>query len=76
MIQNNNIDNTMLSLLNNRRLSIACMIIYLTEQGYIPNKKKTFNLNVCDALVGVYKNVQAFTPEQMKNFDNLFNKLV
>lgn len=65
-----------LSNLQKKLLGASDSIIYLTSEGYIPNKNKTVILNWTNALIGAYKNVDCLSEEQCIKLNVLYNRII
>ena len=76
MMYESEINNTMLSVLENRMLSIADCIQFLCTEGYIPNRNKNVILNWSNILIDAYQNINIFSPEQHTRLDNIYNKIL
>lgn len=70
------IKSVILDALNDRVLSITDVITKLLEEGYIPNKAKSFKVQVGLLLLDAYLAIDVFDKEQHQKIDNIYNKFI
>lgn len=71
-----NMRKAMLDILENRVSSIASCIIYLNQQGYVPNKVKFNLLGLVNILYATYIQIDSLNEDEQKQLDILFNNIV
>ena len=76
MLYDGKLKGAMLSVLQDRILSIASCINDLNENGYTPNKKKITILSWATILTHAYENVDVFSKQQQQNLDIVYNKVI
>lgn len=76
MLYEDGVKEAVLDTLDDRVSSIADCMVALTEEGYIPNRKKTTILNWGCILIDAYQNIDVLSKEQHVEIDNLCNKIM
>ena len=67
---------TMLVVLEDKVTSIVNCIFALLDEGYIPNKNKSFILTWCSIVLNEYENVDILSDEQKDMLCMLYNKVL
>lgn len=64
------------SVLRDKMLAAANCIQFISNEGYIPNKKKYIIVNWCKILTEVIKNTSDLSEEQQLKLTRLYNKVI
>lgn len=76
MLDNVNLQDTMLDALKERVSSIASVIVNISQEGYIPNKHKYTKIALSLAMFRVIDNNISLTEAQRNNINSLYNKII
>lgn len=76
MLYENGLKEVMLSVLENKMESITNCILALLNEGYLPNKNKSFILTWCSIVLNEYENTDILSKEQVELLDELYNKVL
>lgn len=72
---NDNLQETVISDLENKQVIISNIITNLVSQGYLINNKKKVKLELTSLLIDAFENINIFTDEQQTNIEQIYNKV-
>lgn len=72
---NDEIKKTIISNLENKKLSIANNTTYLASQGYIVNRSKINKISWILMLISAFNNINIFDEEQQHSLENIANNI-
>ena len=76
MLYDVNLQDTIVDTLNAKVSTIVESIVILTEEGYVPNRRKIIQLDWSSLLIHAFENINVFSEEQKKNIEYIFNTLI
>ena len=76
MLYDVNLQDTIVDTLNAKVSTIIESIVILTEEGYVPNRRKIIQLDWSSLLIHAFENINVFSEEQKKNIEYIFNTLI
>lgn len=72
---NDEIQESVISDLENKEITIANVVVNLVSQGYLVNNRKRFKLDLTSILIDAFENINIFTSEQQSNIERIYNKV-
>lgn len=72
---NDEIQESVISDLENKEITIANVVVNLVSQGYLVNNRKKFKLDVTSILIDAFENINIYTSEQQSSIERIYNSI-